>query len=207
MHFKEFEKRTSSQPKKKLKLWLTEVPYDLIVLPEDYLIVLPEDYLIVLPEGYDGKNTMVDTIDRLQTYIEYFIYNGRSQIDGFITPDLKNIVTVNDDYDLRKKIGNQLYNKYPIDVFTFNNQGLASIAVNLFKEIYGYIPKSDYNRYLTTIIDDYYPKAEQHAFYTDPTSEYDLTAFHIAKDYPSVLLTNKHNIPIYNIHNAIEKFD
>ena len=81
------------------------------------------------------------------------------------------------------------------------------IAVNLFKQIYGYIPKSDYNRYVTTIMDDYYPKALQHTFYTDPTSEFQLTAFDIAKDYSSVLLTNKHNIPINNIHNTIEKFD
>ena len=77
----------------------------------------------------------------------------------------------------------------------------------LFKQIYGYIPKLDYNRYVTTIMDDYHPKALQHSFYTDPTSEFELTALDIAKDCLSVLLTNKHNIPIYNIHNTKEKFD
>ena len=166
-----------------------------------------KDYLIVLPEGCDGKDMVVDTMGRSETYIEYFHYNGRSQIDGFITPHLKNMVTVNNDYDLRKNICNQLYKKYPVEAFTFNNQGLASTAVNLFKQIYEYIPKSDYNRYVTTIMDDYYPKALQHTFHTDPTYEFELTALDIAKDYPSVLLTNKHNIPIYNIHNTKEKFD
>ena len=165
-----------------------------------------KDYLIVLPEGCDGKDMMVDTMGRSETYIEYFHYNGRSQIDGFITPHLKNMVTVNNDYDLRKNICNQRNKKYPVEAITFNNQGLTSIAVNLFKQIYGYIPKSDYNRYVTTIMDDYYPKALQHTFYTDPTHEFELTALDISKDYPVVLLTNKHNIPIYNIYNTIEKF-
>ena len=166
-----------------------------------------KDYLIVLSDGFNCKDTMMDTMGRSETYIEYFHYNGRNQIDGFVTPDLKNMVTKNNDYDLRKNICDQLYKKYPVEAFTFNNKGLTSIAVNLFKQIYGYIPKSDYNRYVTTIMDEYYPKALQHTSYTDPTSEFELTAFDIAKDYPSVLLTNKHNIPIYNIHNTIEKFD
>ena len=135
---------------------------------------------------------MTDTMTRTNTFTEYFHYDGRNQIDGFITPDLKNMVTVNNDYDLRKKIFDQLYEKFPVDAFTFNNQGLTSIAVNIFKQLYGYIPKSDHNRQVTTIIDDYYPKALQHTFYIDKDTEqgqHDIT-LDIAKDFPAVLLTN-----------------
>ena len=117
------------------------------------------------------------------------------------------MVTVNNGYDLRKNICDQLFEKYPVDAFQFNSQGLTSIAVNLFKELYGHIPKSNYNRYITTIIDDYYPKALQHTFYTDDEDTYNITALDIAKDYPSVLLTNEHDIPVYNIHNTINKFN
>ena len=109
------------------------------------------NYLIVLPDGQKGKDIMIETMQMTNTYIVYFHYDGRNQIDGFITPDLKNMVSVNNDYDLRKNICDQLFEKYPIDAFNFNNQGLTSIAVNLFKQLYGHTPKSNYNRYVTTI--------------------------------------------------------
>ena len=155
---------------------------------------------------------MIDTMEKTHTYIEYFHYDGRNQIDGFITPDLTNMVTVNNDNGLRKKICDQLFEKYPLDAFKFN-QGLTSIAVNIFKQLYGHIPKSNYNRYVTTTIDDHYPKALQHTFHKEFDSEettdevYETVALDIAKDYPSVLLTNKHDIPLYGIYNTITKFD
>ena len=93
------------------------------------------NYLIVLPDGKKGKDIMVETMQMTNTYIEYFHHDGRNQIDGFITPDLKNMVSVNNDYDLRKNICDQLFEKYPVDSFNFNNQGLTSIAVNLFKQL------------------------------------------------------------------------
>ena len=167
------------------------------------------NYLIVLPDGCKGRDIMIDTMQRTNTYIEYFYCDRGNQIDGFITHDLKNMVTVNNVYDLRKNLCDQLFEKYPIDAFKFNNQGLKQIAVNLFKQLYGHIPKSNYNRYVTSIIDDYYPKALQHTFYTEDKIEvlYNITALDIAKDYPSVLLTNEHDIPLYNIHNTIQEFD
>ena len=50
---------------------------------------------------------MMDAMGMSETYIEYFHYSGRNQIDGSITSDLKNMVTEND-YDLRKNICDQL---------------------------------------------------------------------------------------------------
>ena len=152
---------------------------------------------------------MIDAMQRTDTYIEYFQYDGRNQIDRFITPDPKNMVTVNNDYDLTKNMCNQLFEKCPVDAFKFNNQGLTSIAVNLFKQLYGHIPKSNYNRNVTKIIDNYYPKSLQHTFYTEDKKEviYYIIALDIAKDYPSVLLTNEHNILLYKIYNTVQKFD
>ena len=149
---------------------------------------------------------------RSNTYIEYFYYDGRNQRDGFITPDLKNMVFVNNDHEIRKNICDQLFEKYPDDAFKFNNQGLTLTAVNLFKQPFGRIPKSNYNRYVTTIIDDYYPKALQHTFQkelvnSDSDKSEELIALDIAKDYPSVLVTNERDFPLYNIHNTISEFD
>ena len=63
-----------------------------------------ENYLIVLPDGHKGKDMVIETMQRTQTYMEYFHYNRTNQIDGFITPDLKNMVAVNNDYELRKNM-------------------------------------------------------------------------------------------------------
>ena len=120
------------------------------------------------------------------------------------------MVSVNNDYELRKNICDQLIEKYPADAFKFNNQGLTSIAVNLFKQLYGHLKSSNYNKHVISIIDDYYPKALQHTFHKEfnkDDEEVELTALDIAKDYPSVLLTNERDIPLYNIHNKIRKFD
>ena len=170
------------------------------------------NYLIVLPHGQKGKNIVIETMQITNTYIEYFHYDGKNQIDGFIIPDIKNMEFVNNDYDLRKNICDQLFEKYPVDAFYFNNQGLTSIAVNLFK-LDGHTRKSNYNRYVTTTMDEYYPKALQHTFHkelvndTNNEENNDLIALDIAKDYPSVLLTNKHDIPLYNMNNTITEFD
>ena len=94
------------------------------------------NYVIVLPDRCKGRDKMIDTMHRTNTYIEYFHYDGGNQIDRFITHDLKNMVTVNNDYNLRKNICDQLFEKYPVDAFQFNNQGLTSIAVNPFKHLY-----------------------------------------------------------------------
>lgn len=92
-----------------------------------------EDKMIVLPEEYKGRDVMIDTIDVTNTYNETFHYDGRNQIDGFMTPDFKNMVVVNNDYDLRKTVCEKLYKVYPTDNFKFCNQSLTSIAVKLYE--------------------------------------------------------------------------
>ena len=45
------------------------------------------------------------------------------------------MVTVNNDYNLRKEICEQRYNKYPADTFEFCNQRVTSIAVKLYEKL------------------------------------------------------------------------
>ena len=52
-----------------------------------------EGMLIVLPESAPKvRDVMTNTMQTTSTYIEYFHYNGRNEVDGFITHDLKNMV-------------------------------------------------------------------------------------------------------------------
>ena len=144
----------SKQSKDKIEICKTVEDYYKVINNNNYSKVFTnkasdrdknyENYLIVLPDGHKGKDMMIETMQRTQTYIEYFHYDGTNQIDGFITPDLKNMVAVNNDYELRENICYQLFEKYPVDAFHFNNQGLTSIAVNLFKQLYGHIPMSSF---------------------------------------------------------------
>ena len=87
---------------------------------------------------------------------------------------------------------------------------MTSMTVNLFKQLHGHLKSSNYNKHTISIIDDYYPKALQQTFQKefnkdDPKNdEEELTALDISKDYQSALLTNEHDIPLYNIHNKIQ---
>ena len=42
-------------------------------------------HLIVLPPDHDGMDVMLETLHKTNTCKESFHYNGRRQIDGFIT--------------------------------------------------------------------------------------------------------------------------
>ena len=55
------------------------------------------------------------------------------------------------------------------------------------------------------MLDDYHPRASQWCT-TDDIPD-DVVSIDIAKCYPSILLNNKHEIPIYSIHDVIESFN
>ena len=191
--------------------------YNIIVKNEQSIEEI-ENHLIVLPKDERTKDVMINTMGETGRHIDCFHYDGRNQIDGFITPDLKNMVTAYDNFDMRKDLCEKLYETFSIEHFKFTNQGLTSIAVHLFEQLYGHIEKSDYNRHTQTILDDFYPKALQHTFLDDKPPlivgqdhidlpKYPMLALDIAKDFPSVLVDNRHPLPIYSIHNKIEPFD
>ena len=183
--------------------------YNIIVKNEQSIEKI-ENHLIVLPKDERPKDVMINTMGETGRHIDCFHYDGRNQIDGFITPDLKNMVTAYDNFDMRKDLCEKLYETFPIQHFKFNNQGLTSIAVHLFEQLYGHIEKSDYNRHTQTILDDFYPKALQHTFLDDKPPlivgqdhielpKYQMLALDITKDFPSVLVDNKHPFPMYSI--------
>lgn len=68
----------------------------------------------------------------------------------------------------------------------------------------GYLPESQYNAKTQEIIDDVYPRTLQWCS-TDPRPE-NLTSLDISKCYPSILIYNKHPIPLYTIHDNIQPF-
>ena len=107
--------------------------------------------------------------------------------------------------DTRKTICDKLFNTFKTHDFKWTNQSYTSISTSLFKQLNGYIPESSYNVNTRQMLDEYYPKALQWCT-TDDIPE-DVISIDIAKCYPSILLNNIHEIPIYNIHDVVEPFN
>ena len=112
---------------------------------------------------------------------------------------------LNEEYDVRKTICDKLFNIYKTHEFKWTNQSYTSIARSLFKQLNGYIPESCYNVNTRQMLDDFYPRALQWCTYDDIPD--DVVSIDIAKCYPSILLNNNHEIPLYSIHDVIEPFN
>ena len=69
----------------------------------------------------------------------------------------------------------------------------------------GYLPESQYDTKTREVLDDFYPRTLQWCS-TDPRPE-NLTSLDNSKCYPSILIDNKHPIPLYTIHDVIEPFN
>ena len=67
----------------------------------------------------------------------------------------------------------------------------------------GYIPESSYNNKIREILDRYYPSALQWCSFDDQPNG--LVNIDICKQFPSILILNRYTIPIYTIHDNIEK--
>ena len=111
-----------------------------------------------------------------------------------------------------------------IEQFKFRNQSVTNLANNILKLRYGEIIKSVYNVDCFKLVDKFKPNAvvRNFGYYCQTPSEYredydrdyksieergEPTSFDICKCYSSVLLENKNVIPIYTIHDKIEKYD
>ena len=81
---------------------------------------------------------------------------------------------------------------------------ILDLVVSLFHQMCGYLPESTYNLKTRQILDEFYPRALQFCSTQDIPD--DLVNIDICKWYPSVLLNNENAIPIYSIHDTIEKF-
>ena len=162
-----------------------------------------ENHIVILPEMAKMKQA-IDMYSRNENfYVEYLHWNNNGILDGFIDHK-KNMYLLNEEYERRKTICDKLLNIYKTHDFKWTNQSYTSIATSLFKQMNGYIPESSYNVNTRQMLDEYYPRALQWCT-TDDIPE-DVVSIDIAKCYPSILLNNNHEIPLYSIHDVIEPF-
>ena len=89
--------------------------------------------------------------------------------------------------------------------FNWANQSWTSLANSLFKTMVGYLLESSYNNKTREILDRYYPIALQWCSFDDKPEG--LANIDIGKQFPSILILNSKTIPIYTIHDNIEKFE
>lgn len=168
-------------------------------------------HLILLPENVKARDVMNDITFNKLTFSEYIHYDSRNQIDGFLSPDMQKMIVSNNDYKLRKSICEKMYNKFPIDQFQWRNQTLTKLATLLFETMIGEVPKSEYNEQTVNMIDLFPTVALKDFFINDekPMSDTEYNnfqSFDIAKAYPSILINNDYDFPIYTIHDKIEEF-
>lgn len=125
-------------------------------------------------------------------YIEYLHFNNNGQLDGFLD-DKNNMYVENNEYDIRKKICNKLYESYPVHDFMWAHQSYTVLANSLFKMMVGYLPESSYNNKTRQILDNMYPKAIQWCSFEDQPDN--LVNIDKCKQFPSILIQNGKTIP------------
>ena len=163
-----------------------------------------QNHIIVCPPEMQVKTAVCEYMQKSNYYVEYLHFNNNGQLDGFL--DHKNNMYVeNNDYETRKKICDKLFNIYYVDDFMWANQSYTALANSLFIIMIGYLPESSYNNKTRKILDDYYPKAIQWCSFEDQPEN--LVNIDICKQFPSILVQNGITIPVYNIHDCIEKFE
>ena len=162
-----------------------------------------ENYIVVIPDGVNMRDAINLCSTNANLYVEYLHWNNSGILDGFIDHN-RNMYLLNEEYDIRKNICNKLFGVYKTYDFKWTNQSFTSIAVSLFSQQCGYIPESTYNIHARELLDEYYPRALQWCT-TEDVPE-DVVCIDISKCYPSILLNNCFDIPIYTIHDVIEPF-
>ena len=108
------------------------------------------------------------------------------------------------EYDILKEICNKLYDKYKTNDFVWSNQSYTSLATSLYKQMCGYLPKSQCDTKTAQVLDDFCPRALQWCSRSEQPDN--LVSLDISECYPSILIDNKTPIPVYTIHNVIEPF-
>ena len=163
-----------------------------------------ENNIIILPEESKMREA-INLYSRSENfYVEYLHWNNNGILDGFIDHK-RNMYLLNEEYNTRKTICDKLFNTFKTHDFKWTNQSYTSISTSLFKQLNGYIPESSYNVNTRQMLDDFFPRALQWCT-TDDIPD-DVVSIDIAKCYPSILLNNNHEIPVYNIHDVVEPFN
>ena len=162
-----------------------------------------ENHIIVLPENTKIQEAIELYIGRTNYFVEYMHWNNKGVLDGFLDHK-NNIYVLNNDCNTRKSICETLFEKFKADEFVWSNQSYTALATSLFKQMCGYLPKSQYNKQTQQMLDDYYPKALQ--WCSAEQQPEDLVNIDISKCSPNILLNNTPPIPVYTIHDTIQTF-
>lgn len=165
--------------------------------------VKQQNHIIILPEEAKMLEAIKFYTLTSKFYIECLHWDNKGVVDGFLD-DKNNMYLLNNDYDTRKKICKELFNRYQMDEFVRSNQTYTSIASDLLKQLIGFISQSSYNLKTRQMLDDFYSRALQRMSPENPTG--DITSIDICKSYPNVLLNNKCPIPLYSIHDVSKPF-
>ena len=166
------------------------------------------DTLVVLPEDNKVEEAINIIVEKFEVNIEYVHWSNCGKLDRFID-HRKNMFVLNDDYDNRKRICDKLFDAYRVEDFKCKNQTITKLASSLFKRQNGYLPESSYNSKVRDKSDKFEPRA---LYYCDPKylkedHQPQYKYFDIRKSYPNILLKNDQPIPVYSIHDNIEKFN
>ena len=169
----------------------------------DNLTPETENHIIVCPEDFDVRTAISRYIQSSGYYVEYMHFNNNGKLDVFLHHK-NNMYVENNEYDIRKQICDKLYNIYPVHDFMWANQSYTAIANSLFRVMVGFVPECSYNNKTREILDRYYPQAFQWCSFEDPPTN--LSNIDICKQFPSILIQNSQTLPIYTIHDTIDKF-
>ena len=159
--------------------------------------------VIVLPEDKKIEPVIDRYIYGINYFVEYLHFNNNGRLDGFINHK-SNMYILNDQYETRKQICDNLFDKFKTADFVWSNQSYTNMAVSLFKQVCGYLPESNYDTKTRQVLDDFYPKALQWCSISNKPDN--LVSLDISKCYPSILINNNEPIPLYAIHDIIELF-
>lgn len=159
--------------------------------------------IIILPEDEKIEPAIDRYIYRTNYFVEYLDFNNNGRLNGFIH-HRSNMFILKDQYETRKLICDSLFDKFKTADFVCSNQSFTNMAVNLFKQMCGYLPESNFDVKTQQVFDDFYPKALQWCRTGDQPDN--LVSLNISKCYPSILINNIEPIPLYTIHDIIEPF-
>lgn len=116
--------------------------------------------VIVLPEDEKIEPVIDRYIYRTNYFVEYLHFNNNGRLDGFL--DHKNNMYIfNDEYETRKQICDNLFDRYKRADFVWSNQSYTGLANSLHKQMCGFLPESSYDVKTRQVIDDVYPRALQ----------------------------------------------
>lgn len=169
---------------------------------------------VILLKNRDLRDSMNDHIVKTRTKIDQFDIKSTGLVSGYIHPKTGQYVTSYDDYDIRKKICCQLFEKTIREEFIWKNQSYAKISKDIFKVFCGNIPKASYNNIMRDEFDQNYcrpliqkitNKSDKKLAKMQESSL--LYGFDVIKSYTAVLYDNKYNIPLPTIHDKEELYN